>query len=67
MELCNNDITYLGMTVQEMEKEQERLHERFERLKTEIHDRWIEMGELSESYNNLENEINKLKENKNGV
>lgn len=55
------------MTVQEMEQEQERLHERFEQLKTEIHDRWIEMGELSESYNNLENEINKLKENKNGV
>ena len=49
------------MTIEEMENEQEKLHEQFEILKVEIHDRWIEMGKLSERYNELEEGINKLK------
>lgn len=54
------------MTIEEMENEQEVLHEQFEALKVEIHDRWIEMGKLSERYNELEEEINKLKGESNG-
>lgn len=55
------------MTIDEMEQEQERLHERFESLKTEIHDKWIEMTELSKEYNRLEDEINKLNGTEDGV
>lgn len=55
------------MTIEEMELEQERLHERFELLKSEIHDRWLEMGNLSEAYNRLEDEINRIKESQNGI
>lgn len=54
------------MTIEEMENEQERLHEQFEHLKVEIHDKWLEMGKLSERYNELEDEITKLKGESNG-
>lgn len=54
------------MSIEEMEQEQERLHERFEQLKMEIHSKWIEMGKLSEAYNSIEEEINKIKETENG-
>lgn len=54
------------MTIDEMEKEQEKLHERFELVKREIYDKWIEIDGLSKAYNKLEIEINKLKEAKNG-
>lgn len=54
------------MTIEEMEQEQERLHSRFEQLKQEIHDRWLEMNELSKAYNALDEEINKSKETQNG-
>lgn len=54
------------MTIEEMEQEQERLHEKFEQLKSEIHTKWLEMTELSKAYGRLEDEINKIKGTENG-
>lgn len=49
------------MTLQEMEKKQEELHEEFEKKKSECYQRYMEMVKLSEEYNNLDDEIKKLK------
>lgn len=50
-------------TLEEMEKAQEKLHEQFERIKSECYERYITMVKLSEEYNKIEEEIKKLKGN----
>ena len=49
------------MTLEEMEKRQEVLHEEFEKTKRICYEHYIKMGQLSEEYNKLDEEIKKLK------
>lgn len=49
------------MTLQELEKRQEELHEEFEKKKSECYQRYMEMVKLSEEYNEIDEEIKKLK------
>ena len=51
------------MTLEEIEKKQEELHEAFERTKMECYQKYMLMAELSDEYNKLEEEIKKLKGN----
>lgn len=44
-----------------MEKRQEKLHEEFEKKKSECYQRYMEMVKLSEEYNEIDEEIKKLK------
>lgn len=50
-------------TVEELEREQERLHEEFERCKSESYDLYILMGKLSDEYLKIDNKLEKLKGN----
>lgn len=51
------------MTLSEMEKRQEELHEQFEKAKSACYEKYTEMLKLSEEYNRIEDEIKKLKGN----
>ena len=49
------------MTIEELEKQQEKLHEDFEKKKIVCYDSYNEMWKLSEKYMKIENELNKRK------
>ena len=54
-------MDYELMTMEELEREQVRIHEQFEKAKSECYDKWVESVRLSEEYMKIEEIINKRK------
>lgn len=52
-------MNYSLMTLEELEKEQEKIHEKFEAAKEVCYNKWIEIKNLSEQFKAIEEEIKK--------
>ena len=52
------EIDYKDFSNTELKLEQERLYNLFEKIKTEIKEKYIELSKLDKEYNKIENEIN---------
>ena len=54
-------INIENATLSELEKEQERLHDEFERCKSECYDMYLKMEKLSSIYQKIDERISKMR------